>query len=90
MICTKIKINLKYSCNTIVSLHPCSTSRNLYYYRTQKHALQSCNSSQTLHNPELRLKIMKPKCCTLKLMIVVLKCDLVYEYIFQKPTQLNL
>ena len=30
MICTKIEINLKYSCNKIISLHPCTTSRNLY------------------------------------------------------------
>ena len=29
MICKKIEINLKYSWNKIVSLHPCSTSRNL-------------------------------------------------------------
>ena len=27
----KIEKNLKYSCNKIVSLHPCSTSRNLSY-----------------------------------------------------------
>ena len=31
MICIKIEINLKYSCNKIVSLYPCSTSRNLFF-----------------------------------------------------------